>query len=65
MLIALVASVVAGIVLIAFTSFYSSVIAGGVFRKDFTEVTSIMLGATVALYLLGTVIGYLTGLRFG
>ena len=65
MLNALVASVVAGIVLIAFTSFYSSVIAGGVFRKDFTEVTSIMLGATVALYLLGTVIGYLTGLRFG
>jgi len=65
MLNALIASVVAGIVLIAFTSFYSSVIAGGVFRKDFTEVTSIMLGATVGLYLLGTAIGYLTGIRFG
>ena len=65
MLNALVASVVAGIALIAFTSFYSSVIAGGVFRKDFTEVTSIMLGATIALYLLGTLIGYLTGLKFG
>jgi VIT1/CCC1 family predicted Fe2+/Mn2+ transporter len=65
MLNALFASVIAGIVLIAFTSFYGSVIAGGVFRKDFTEVTSIMLGATVALYLLGNVIGYLTGLRFG
>jgi len=62
---ALLASVVAGILLIAFTSFYSSVIAGGVFRKDFTEVTSIMLGATVGLYILGSVIGYLTGLRVG
>jgi len=62
---ALFASVIAGILLIAFTSFYSSVIAGGVFRKDFTEVTSIMLGATVGLYLLGTAIGYLTGLRVG
>jgi VIT1/CCC1 family predicted Fe2+/Mn2+ transporter len=65
MLNALLASVVAGIVLIAFTSFYGSVIAGGVFRKDFTEVTSVMLGATIALYLLGTIIGYLTGLKFG
>jgi VIT1/CCC1 family predicted Fe2+/Mn2+ transporter len=65
MLNALVTSVIAGIALIAFTSFYSSVIAGGVFRKDFTEVTSIMLGATIALYFLGSVIGYLTGLRFG
>ena len=65
MLTALLASVVAGVVLIAFTSFYSSVIAGGVFRKDFTEVTSIMIGATIALYLLGNVIAYLTGVRFG
>jgi len=65
MLNALLASVVAGIALIAFTSFYSSVIAGGVFRKDFAEVTGIMLGATVALYLLGNGISYLTGVRFG
>ena len=65
MLNALLTSVIAGIVLIAFTSLYRSVIAGGVFRKDFTEVTGIMLGATIALYLLGTVIAYLTGLRFG
>jgi VIT1/CCC1 family predicted Fe2+/Mn2+ transporter len=63
MLNALPASVIAGIVLIAFTSFYGSIIAGGNFRKDFTEVSSILLGATVALYLFGTVIGHLTGLR--
>ena len=62
MLNALLVSLVAGIVLIAFTSFYGSIIAGSSFRKDFAEVTSIMLGATVALYLLGTVLRYLTGM---
>jgi VIT1/CCC1 family predicted Fe2+/Mn2+ transporter len=65
MLNALLTSVIAGVVLIAITSFYGSVISGSNFRKDFAEVTSIMLGATVALYLLGTVIRYFTGLRFG
>jgi VIT1/CCC1 family predicted Fe2+/Mn2+ transporter len=65
MLNALLVSVIAGVVLVALTTFYGSVIAGTVFRKDFTEVTSIMLSATVALYLLGTVIGYLTGIRVG
>jgi len=62
MLTALLVSVIAGIVLIAVTSFYGSVIAGTPFRKDFVEVTSIMLGATVALYLLGLIIRYLTGI---
>ena len=65
MLNALLVSVIAGIVLIAFISFYGSIIAGTTFRKDFVEVTSIMLGATVALYLLGTVIRYFTGLKVG
>jgi VIT1/CCC1 family predicted Fe2+/Mn2+ transporter len=62
MLNALLVSLVAGVILIAFTSFYGSIITGASFRKDFTEVTSIMLGATVALYLLGTVLRYLTGM---
>ncbi|HMK82782.1 MAG TPA: VIT1/CCC1 family protein [Candidatus Bathyarchaeia archaeon] len=62
MLNALLVSLAAGIILIAFTSFYGSIIAGSSFRKDFVEVTSIMLGATVALYLLGTVLRYLTGM---
>lgn len=65
MLNALIASVFAGVVLIAITSFYGSVISGSNFRRDFAEVTSIMIGATVALYLLGTVLGYFTGLRVG
>ena len=62
MLTALFSSLIAAIVLIAFISFYGSIIAGTGFRKDFAEITSIMLGATLALYLLGTVIRYLTGI---
>jgi VIT1/CCC1 family predicted Fe2+/Mn2+ transporter len=62
MLEALFASLALAVLLIAFISFYGSVISGSVFRKDFMEVTSIMLGATVALYLLGFVIRYLTGI---
>jgi VIT1/CCC1 family predicted Fe2+/Mn2+ transporter len=48
--------------LIAFISFYGSIISGAAFRKDFIEITSIMFGATVALYLIGTVIRYLVGI---
>jgi VIT1/CCC1 family predicted Fe2+/Mn2+ transporter len=62
MLTALTASLALAVVLIAFISFYGSVISGAAFRKDFIEITSVMLGATVALYLLGIVIGHLTGI---
>jgi VIT1/CCC1 family predicted Fe2+/Mn2+ transporter len=62
MLTALFSSLVAGVCLIAFISFYGSIIQGTGFRKDFAEVTSIMLGATVALYLVGTLIRHLTGM---
>jgi VIT1/CCC1 family predicted Fe2+/Mn2+ transporter len=62
MLEALGASLVLAVLLIAFISFYGSVISGSAFRKDFIEVTSIMLGATIALYALGTIIRYLTGI---
>lgn len=62
MLNALFASLMAGVVLVAFISFYGSVISGSVFKRDFLEVTSIMFGATVALYLLGTAIRYFTGI---
>jgi len=62
MLNALLISSMAGVALIALTSFYGSIIAGTKFRKDFAEVTTIMLGATVALYILGTVLRHLTGM---
>jgi VIT1/CCC1 family predicted Fe2+/Mn2+ transporter len=59
---ALSTSLVFAVLLIAFISFYGSVISGTVFRKDFIEVTGIMLGATVALYVLGVAIRQLTGM---
>jgi VIT1/CCC1 family predicted Fe2+/Mn2+ transporter len=59
---ALFSSLAAGILLVLFTSFYGSIVSSGKFRKDFVEITSIMLGATVALYLLGTLIRFLTGM---
>jgi VIT1/CCC1 family predicted Fe2+/Mn2+ transporter len=60
---ALTASLLLAVFLIAFISFYGSVISGAAFRKDFVEITSIMLGSTVALYLIGAVIGHLTGIK--
>lgn len=62
MLNALLASLAFAIVLIAFISFYGAVISGAAFKKDFIEITAIMLGATIALYLLGTAIRYFTGM---
>lgn len=59
---ALTTSLVFAVILIAFISFYGSVISGAVFRKDFLEISSIMFGATVALYLLGTFIRYILGM---
>jgi VIT1/CCC1 family predicted Fe2+/Mn2+ transporter len=53
---------VLAVLVIAFISFYGSVISGTVFSKDFIEVTSIMFGATIALYLLGLAIRHLTGI---
>jgi len=64
MVIALVASLVAGITLVAFITYYDSVISGRVFRRQFTEITAIILGATVALYLVGLVIGDFLGISF-
>jgi VIT1/CCC1 family predicted Fe2+/Mn2+ transporter len=59
---ALGASLFFAVLLIAFISFYGAVISGATFKKDFIEITSIMFGATIALYLLGTAIRYLTGI---
>jgi VIT1/CCC1 family predicted Fe2+/Mn2+ transporter len=61
MVYALTASLIFAVVLTAFISFYGSVISGAGFKKDFIEITSIIFGATVALYLIGIVIGYITG----
>ena len=56
MVLALGTSLTFAVLLIAFVSFYSSVISGKPFLRDFVEMTGIMFGATIALYVLGTVI---------
>jgi vacuolar iron transporter family protein len=56
MALALGTSLTFAVILIAFVSFYSSVISGKPFTRDFLEMTGIMFGATVALYILGTII---------
>lgn len=62
MLNALFSSLTLAVLVIAFVSFYGSVISGSKFSKDFVEVTSIMLAATVALYVLGIAIRHFTGI---
>jgi len=53
---ALGSSLTLAVLLIAFVSFYSAVIAQKPFTRDFLEMTGIMFGATIALYILGTII---------
>jgi VIT1/CCC1 family predicted Fe2+/Mn2+ transporter len=62
MTLALIISMMLAIVLIAFITFYSSIIAGKPFKGDFIEITAVMFGATVALYALGITIRYFFGI---
>jgi len=62
---ALGASLTFAVALIAFISFYSSVISEKPFTRDFLEMTGIMFGATAALYVLGTVIHAFVGIPVG
>lgn len=59
---ALFASLVMAIVIITFTTYYSSVISEKPFFRDFIEILLIMLGVTVALYLFGYFIRIETGI---
>jgi VIT1/CCC1 family predicted Fe2+/Mn2+ transporter len=49
-------SLVFGLAMIAFVTWYNSIISGGRFLKDFSELAGVMLGATFALYIFGNVI---------
>ncbi len=62
MVAALFVSLLAGIVLVALITFYDSVISGRVFRRQFLEITAIILGATVALYVVGVTIRHFLGI---
>jgi VIT1/CCC1 family predicted Fe2+/Mn2+ transporter len=56
MLGAITLSLVFGLAMIAFVTWYNSIISRGRFLKDFSELAGVMLGATFALYIFGNVI---------
>lgn len=62
MTVAIVTSLIFGILIIAFISWYNSVISEGMFKKDFAELSAIMLGASFALYLFGQLIRTFLGI---
>ena len=53
---AITLSVILAMIIIAFVSYYNSIIAESSFIRDFAELAGIMLGATVALFFFGTFI---------
>lgn len=65
MIYALSASMGLAVVQLALTTYYSTVITNKPFRKDFLEILAILLGATVALYVFGYIVGTQTNLRVG
>ena len=62
MSVAISISVILAIIIIAFVSYYNSVISDSSFVRDFSELAGIMLGATVALYFFGSFIRALLGI---
>ena len=62
MLTAIVTSVSFGIAIIAFISWYNSVMTSSHFKRDFIELAGIMLGATLALFVFGTTVRILFGI---
>jgi VIT1/CCC1 family predicted Fe2+/Mn2+ transporter len=62
MVYALSTSLVLAVVMLALTTYYSTVIANKPFTKDFLEILGVLLGATVALYLFGYVVRIGTGI---
>ena len=61
--IALGSSLTVGMVLVAFITYYDTIISARVFKRQFLELGGIILGATAALYVIGIVIGNFLGIR--
>jgi VIT1/CCC1 family predicted Fe2+/Mn2+ transporter len=51
--VALSTSMIAAVIIVTLITYYSTVISGKPFMRDFLEITLIMFGVTVALYLFG------------
>ncbi len=59
---ALVSSLIVGMILVAFITYYDTVISGRVFKRQFMELAGIILAATAALYVVGLVIRNVLGI---
>lgn len=59
---ALSSSLALAVVILALATYYSSVVAGKPFTRDFVEILLIMFGVTVVLYLFGSFIRIETGI---
>lgn len=62
---ALGTSLVVGVVLVAMMTYYDTVISARRFRRQFAEIAGIILAASFALYIAGTVIRQLLGIVIG
>ncbi len=60
--IAIFSSLTLGILIIGFVSWYNSILSSGNLKRDFLELAGVMLGATVALFIIGLAIRYLFGI---
>ena len=63
MVYALSVSLGLAVIMLALTTYYSTVIANKPFARDFLEILAILLGATVALYVFGYAVGIETKIR--
>ena len=63
MIYALASSTFLAVVILALISYYSTVISGKPFARDFLEILLIMFGVTVALYLFGSFVRIETGIK--
>ena len=59
---ALVASLTVGMVLVAFITYYDTIVSGRVFKRQFLELAGVILAATAALYLAGLAIRSIFGI---
>jgi len=62
---ALTASLVIGVMLVATMTFYDNVISARPFKRQFGEIAGIILAASLALFIIGTVVGQYLGIRIG
>ena len=62
---ALATSLIIGVVLVAAMTFYDTVISGRPFKRQFGEIAGIILAASLALFVVGTLVGQYLGIRIG